>query len=68
MICISGVIYISVCNLDSSLCFIQLGISFDIMYSACKLNKQGDNIQPGDTPFLIWNQSIFPCLVLTVAS
>ena len=38
------------------------------MYSAYKLNKQGDNIQPWHTPFPIWNQSIVPCLVLTVAS
>ena len=37
------------------------------MYSAYKLNKQGDNIQPWHTPFPIWNQSIVPCLVLTVA-
>ena len=42
--------------------------TFLMMYSACKLNKQGDNIQPCHTPFLIWNQSIVPCLVLTVAS
>ena len=28
------------------------------MYSAYKLNKQGDNIQPGRTPFPIWNQSV----------
>ena len=35
------------------------------MYSAYKLNKQGDNIQPSHTPFLIWNQSVFPCPVLT---
>ena len=34
------------------------------MYSACELNKQGDNIQPGRTPFPIWNQSVVPCLVL----
>ena len=27
------------------------------MYSACKLNKQGDNIQPWRTPFPIWNQA-----------
>ena len=27
------------------------------MYSAYKLNKQSDNIQPGHTPFLIWKQS-----------
>ena len=38
------------------------------MYSAYKLNKQSDNIQPGHTPFLIWNQTVVPCLVLTVAS
>ena len=36
--------------------------------SASKLNKQGDSIQPWLTPFPIWNQSIVPCLVLTVAS
>ena len=38
------------------------------MYSVYKLNKQGDNIQPCFTPFLILNQSIVPCMVLTVAS
>ena len=38
-----------------------------MMYSAHKL-KQGDNIQPWLTPFLIWNQSVIPCPVLTVAS
>ena len=38
------------------------------MYSAYKLNKQGDNIQPWRTPFPIWNQSVVPCSVLTVAS
>ena len=37
------------------------------MYSAYKLHKQGDNIQPWYTPFPIWNQSIVPCLLLTVA-
>ena len=42
--------------------------AFHVMYSACKLNKQGDNIQPYCTPFLILNQSVVPCLVLTVAS
>ena len=31
---------------------------FLMMYSAYKLNKQGDNIQPWHTPFLIWNQSV----------
>ena len=42
--------------------------AFLMMYSAYKLNKQGDNIQPWHTPFLIWNQSVVPCPVLTVAS
>ena len=41
---------------------------FYMMYSAYKLNKQGDNIQPWRTPFLILNQSVVPCPVLTVAS
>ena len=43
-------------------------LSFHMMYSVYKLNKQGDNIQPWHTPFPIWNQSVVPCLVLTVAS
>ena len=38
------------------------------MYSAYKLKKQGDNIQPWHNPFPIWNQSVVPRLVLTVAS
>ena len=38
------------------------------MYSACKLNNQGDNIKPWHNPFPIWNQSVVPCPVLTVAS
>ena len=42
--------------------------AFFMMYSAWRLNKQGDNIQPWHTPFLIWNQSAVPCPVLTVAS
>ena len=37
-------------------------------YSACKLNKQGNNIQPWCTPFPILNQCISPHPVLTVAS
>ena len=40
---------------------------FLVMYSAYKLNKRGDNIQPWHTPFPIWNQSVVPCPVLTVA-
>ena len=43
-------------------------LTFHIIYSAYKLNKQGDNIQPWRTPFPIWNQSVVPCSVLTVAS
>ena len=35
---------------------------------AYKLKKQGDNIQPWQTPFPILNHSIVPCLVLTIAS
>ena len=42
--------------------------AFLMMYSAYKLNKQGDNMQPWHTPFLIWNQSVIPCPVLTVSS
>ena len=42
--------------------------SFLLMYSAYKLNKQGDNIQPWRTPLPIWNQSVVPCPVLTIAS
>ena len=38
------------------------------MYFVYKLNKQGDNIQPWCTRFPIWNQSVVPCPVLTVAS
>ena len=42
--------------------------AFLMMYSAYKLNKQGDNIQPWHTPFPTWNQSVVPCPVPTVAS
>ena len=64
----SEVINISPSNLDSSLCFLQLSTSFLMMYSAYKLNKQGDKIQLWHTPFPIWNQSVVPCPLLTVAS
>ena len=43
-------------------------VAFLMMYSTYNLNKQGDNIQPWHTPFLIWKQSAVPCPVLTVAS
>ena len=57
---ISPGILIPACSSSSS--------AFLIMYSAYKLNKQGDNIQPWHTPFPIWNQSVIPCPVQTVAS
>ena len=40
---------------------------WDQMYSAYKLNNQGDNLQPWHTPFPIWNQSMFctNCCFLT---
>ena len=41
--------------------------AFYMMYFAYKF-KQGDSIQPWHTPFAIWNQSVVPCPVLTVAS
>ena len=43
-------------------------LAFYMIYSAYKLNNQGDNMQPWRTPFLIWNQSVVPCPVPTVAS
>ena len=42
--------------------------AFLVMCSSCKLNKQGDSIQPWCTSFPIWNQSVVPYPVLTVAS
>ena len=57
VICISEVIDISPGNLDSSSCFIQPSISHDVL---C--------IQVWHTPFPICNQSVVPCLVLSVAS
>ena len=48
--------------------YASFSLAFCLMYSACKLNKQGDNIQPWRTPFPIWNQSVILCPVLTVAS
>ena len=57
---------ISPLSLDSSLCFTSL--AFHMIYSACKLNKQGDNIQPQRTPFPVLNQSVVPYQVLNFAS
>ena len=59
LICLSTIL-IPVCA-SFSLVFLK-------MYSACKLNKHSDNIQPWRTPFPILNQSVVPCPVLTVAS
>ena len=42
--------------------------AFDMIYSACKLNKQDSNMQPWGTPFPIWYQSTVPLLVLIFAS
>ena len=42
--------------------------AFYMMYSAWKLNKLGDNIQPWRTPFPTLNHSIVPIPVLTVSS
>ena len=42
-------------------------LAFRMMYSSYK-NKQGDRMQLWHTPFPIWNQSVVPSLVLTVAS
>ena len=41
---------------------------FLMMYSAHKLNNQGDNMQPWCTPFPIWNQSVIPRPIPNVAS
>ena len=43
-------------------------LAFHKMYSAYKLNNQGDNIQLSRTPFPVLNQFVVPCLALTVAS
>ena len=42
--------------------------AFRMMCSAYMLNKQSDKMQPWCTPLLIWNHSVIPCPVLTLAS
>ena len=42
--------------------------AFHVIYSVYMLKNQGDNMQSWCIPFLIWNQSVVPCPVLTVAS
>ena len=39
-------------------------LAFCMVYSAYKLSKQGDNIQPWCSPSPFWNQSVVPCPVL----
>ena len=46
----------------------SFNLVFHMIYSAYKLNKQGDNTQPWHSAFPICNQSVFPYSVLTVAS
>ena len=53
-------IYIPLCASSS--------LAFHKMYSAHKLNKQDDNIQPWLIPFPILDQSTVPYPLLTVAS
>ena len=48
--------------------FVLIQTRFLMIYSAYKLNKQGNNTQPWCSPFPIWSQSVVPCPVLTVAS
>ena len=47
--------------------YVSFRLAFCMMYSAYKLNKQGDNIQPWHTIFPVCNKSVVPCPVLTVA-
>ena len=65
-ICISEVIDVSPGNLDYSCA--SFSLVFLMMCSAYKLNNHSDNIQSWCTPFPIWNQSVVPCPVITVAS
>ena len=53
-------ILISACDSSS--------LAFCMMYSAYESNTQSDNTQPSHMPLPILNQSVVPCLVLTVAS
>ena len=44
------------------------GTNTSTFYSGYNLNKQGDNIQPWRTPFPIWDHSVVPSPVISVAS
>ena len=48
--------------------YVSSSPAFHFMYFAYKLNNQGDNIQSWHTSIPIWNQSVVPCPVLTLAS
>ena len=53
-------------NLDSSCA--SSSLAFHMMYSAYKLNKHGDNLQPRCTPLPILNQFVDPYSILIVDS
>ena len=61
VICIPEVIDISPGNLDSSCA--SSSPAFLIMYFACKLNKQGDNIKPLCTSFPNWKGVCQGCIL-----
>ena len=63
LLIILSVILIPACDSSS---IHSSSTSFLMMYSAYKLNKQGDNTQPWYTLFPILNKSVVPCPVLTV--
>ena len=75
--------FFTFCHKDGVICVLRLlilllailisacassSLAFCMMYSANKLNKHSDNIQPCYIPFPILNQSIVPHPVLTVSS
>ena len=70
----SGVICISEIMDTSPGSLVPAGTSFSLAfhmtYSAYKLNKQGDNIQPWCTPFPIWNvccsMSVLTCFLTCI--
>ena len=59
LILLLGVLILA-CDLSS--------LPFCMMFSANVLNKQDDRTQLCHPPFPIWNQSVVPCPVLTIAS
>ena len=62
--CILRLLIFLLADIDISLSLFILACAsssqaFLMMYSAYKLNKQGDNMQPLSTPFPIRNQRLF---------